>query len=356
MGKLIIDGIEFKFNNLYKEEVETDEIEAFMFYENELLTYVEMDMVTVINHRGFYGCSNLNTAIFKNLRVIGDEVFVGCPFKTIDISNVVSIGKKCFWGSEIETISFNDEVIEIPDETFRQCPNLKTIKFSSNLERIGNMAFYRANFIEKMQIPTTVTTIGTEAFYLSGKGEIILPNLINIGEEAFRASYFSKVVMNRITTITKNLFRSSKIITAEFENVEIIEDYAFDYCSEFTQVSIPKIRKIGKYVFASCGKLSFTSLPDTLEEIGAGAFGATLIAIKQLPKKINTLPDFCLSTCFSLTDLILGGKNYPIVSISTSAFLNSTNLTKLTIYTTGGQPLAGAPWGATNATIAYLPA
>lgn len=356
MGKLIIDRIEFKFNNIYKNGVETDEIESNMFYENKLLTYVEMNMITVINYQAFSRCYNLHTAIFKRLRVIGEEAFRGCGFKTIDIPNVISLGKGCFFGSDIENISLNDDITEIPYEAFRGCEGLKTIKLPSNLEKVGYMAFYRCFNVERMQIPTTIKTIENYGFYLSGAGEIILTEDVTIGKDAFWGCYFEKVVIKKITTIQKEMFGRSSIIAAEFESVDKIERMGFEFCKKLTSIFMPKIREIEDFAFQYCENLTITSLPETLEKIGAASFAVTKIAITQLPKKINVIPNSCFVGCLSLTNLTLGGKGYPMTSIDRMAFGSCDNLTNLTIYTSGGQALEGAPWGTTNATITYLEA
>ena len=249
MGKLIIDGIEFKFNSLYKEGIETDEIEAFMFSGNKLLTYVEMENIKVINLDGFSRCHNLIEAIFKNVRVIGDGVFSFCDKLTkIEVPNAISLGFGFFLKSGIESIVLNDEILEIESYAFISCLKLKNIKLPTNLERIRNNTFYAS------------------------------------------------------------------------------------------------------------GSLIITSLPETLEEIGEYAFSYTKISIKHLPKKVSIIPKSCFSNCSALRDLTLGDKGYPIISIGEYAFGSCIWLTNLTIYTTGGQALAGAPWGATNATITYLPA
>jgi len=387
MDKIIMGGVEFKFNNLYKGGVATDELSS-MFYYNREVTYVEMGKITVVNERAFYGCSKLNTVILKRLRVIGKEAFAGCAFKTIDITNVVSIGEGCFMGSKLESISLNDEITEIPTEAFRGCEVLKTIKLPSNLEMIRDRAFYRAYNV-KIELPSTIKSIAAEAFYLGGTGEINLSTEVLIGDRAFYGSNFTKIVIKKITNITAELFGRCYFITAEFENVETIGKEAFAFCRELVSVYMPKIRKIGNYAFYYCQKLIITSLPSTLEEledgafagctgltityipetikkIGAAAFAGTSISIKQFPLSVNRLPDQVVGSCYSITELTLGGKGYPIEYItpyntsgppySMGSFYDCINLTKLTIYTTGGQALAGAPWGAINATITYLPA
>ncbi|WP_278572444.1 leucine-rich repeat domain-containing protein [Fusobacterium ulcerans] len=142
MGKVVIDGVEFLFNKLYQNDSETDEIVADMFSENKLITYVEMETVTIINYGAFYGCSNLTTAIFKNLRVLGNHVFAGCNFKTIEIPNVISIGNLCFATNQsLEKIVLNDEIAEIENSTFTQCRGLVNIHLPENLEKIGSRVF-----------------------------------------------------------------------------------------------------------------------------------------------------------------------------------------------------------------------
>ena len=250
MGRIVVEGIEFLFNKLYQNGSETDEIAVNMFYKNKLLTYVEMETVTIINHDAFNYCSNLSTAIFKNVRVLGPLAFGGCGFKTIDISNVVSIGDYCFGAClNLETIILNDEITEIGFGAFNNCQQLSSIHLPENLEKLGERAFY------------------------------------------------------------------------------------------------------------NCKKLYIEKLPENLKTIGVGAFySVEKLAITQLPKQVNIISDFCFEKCYGLTNLTLGGVGYPVITIGNSPFYNCTNLKKLTIYTTGGQPLAGAPWGATNATITYLSA
>lgn len=59
--------------------------------------------------------------------------------------------------------------------------------------------------------------------------------------------------------------------------------------------------------------------------------------------------------CTSLASAVLGGIGYPVTTISANSFSGCTQAgLTITVYVTpGSQPLAEAPWGATNATIVY---
>jgi len=146
-----------------------------------------------------------------------------------------------------------------------------------------------------------------------------------------------------------------------------IGNYAFYYCQKLIITSLPStLEELEDGAFAGCTGLTITSIPETIKKIGAAAFAGTSISIRQFPLSVNRLPDQVIGGCYLITELTLGGKGHPIeyitpyntsgASYSMGSFFDCINLTKLTIYTTGGQALAGAPWGATNAAITYLPA
>ena len=197
---------------------------------------------------------------------------------------------------------------------FRSCSNLHTAIFK-NVRVIGEEAFYECYNLKKIEIPNAVS-LGVRCFMRTGIESIVLS-----------------------------------------DEMTEIEDYAFYLCLGLKNVKLPvNLERIGSNAFYPNDKLVITSLPETLEQIGERAFGYTRISINQLPKKINTIPTECFRDCLYLTDLTLGGKGYPVISIGEWAFSSCNNLKKLTIYTTNGQALTGAPWGLYTSEIIYLPA
>ena len=122
--------------------------------------------------------------------------------------------------------------------------------------------------------------------------------------------------------------RRSVIITSLPEGLTSIGDSAFSSCSNLALTYLPEgITSIGNSAFSSCSNLALTSLPEGITSIGNNAF----------------------FNCSKLTSLTFEGKPD---SIDQKAFYYCNNLTTINVPWAEGA-VAGAPWGATNATINY---
>lgn len=75
------------------------------------------------------------------------------------------IGKKCFYGSEIQKILFSVSVRKIEAEAFCDCRQLKKITFveGSMLQAIGNNCFKQSG-LEEFYAPQYLKYIGAESF------------------------------------------------------------------------------------------------------------------------------------------------------------------------------------------------
>ena len=112
------------------------------------------------------------------------------------------------------------------------------------------------------------------------------------------------------------------------EELTVIDYSAFKGCEQLALASLPKkTTRIENYAFEQCFNLAITSIPEPVTDIGFMAFGyctnLTSITFEGTPKNINS-----------------------------SAFSSCTNLTTINVPWAEGE-VAGAPWGATNATINY---
>lgn len=118
-----------------------------------------------------------------------------------------------------------------------------------------------------------------------------------------------------------------------------------------TLVTLPsEVVTIGNNAFNGCVALALTSLPSGVTNIDRSAFsGCTNLALTSLPSGVTNIGNNAFSNCFNLTSIVFEGTPTSIVS---NAFAGCTNLTDIKVPWAEGA-VAGAPWGATNATITY---
>lgn len=114
--------------------------------------------LSAIGLLAFYGCSSLET-IDVNVYEIGRSAFGDCTslktvtIKAMDIKPYAFSGCTC-----LESISL-DGVVDIYDDAFSNCSNLKWIDFGKSLRRIGSNAFGNCNSLTYLVLPSTLKSI-----------------------------------------------------------------------------------------------------------------------------------------------------------------------------------------------------
>lgn len=126
---------------------------------------------------------------------------------------------------------------------------------------------------------------------------------------------------------------------------------AFNGCSSLALTSLPSgVTNIGNNAFANCSKLALTELPSGVTSIDDYAFYyCTSLALTSLPSGVTNIGDAVFYNCSNLTSIVFEGTP---TSIASNAFAACLNLTDIKVPWAEGT-VAGAPWGATNATITY---
>lgn len=152
-----------------------------------------------------------------------------------------------------------------------------------------------------------------------------------------------------------------------------IQNSAFSYTFGLTGLTeLPDtITTIGGSAFYSC-YAPLTKLPASLTTLGGTAFRQSKITIRNIPAGVTEIPQNCFYWCSGITSMTLHSnittigsssfyknENLTMVtfkgtptSIDSSAFSSCTNLKTINVPWASGA-IAGAPWGATNATINY---
>ena len=134
-------------------------------------------------------------------------------------------------------------------------------------------------------------------------------------------------------------------------NVTTIQGCAFSKCSKLTTINgIESVNSISANAFESCTNLILGELPPKIKTIEGYAFyNCTNLSIAEFPYTVGEIKAYAFWKCLGLTSITFKGKPKTIAS---TAFTSCTNLTTINVPWAEGA-VAGAPWGATNATINY---
>ena len=169
---------------------------------------------------------------------------------------------------------------------------------------IGNNAFSNCYGWLAINIPNSVTSIGDEAFYHCW-------NLASID------------IPNSVTSIGR---------------------WAFNGCSHLESIIIPNsVTSIGEGAFDGCSDLESIIIPNSVTSIDGNTFnGCSNLLSVTIPSSVTSIESKAFAYCYKLTSVIMENPN-PI-SISYSAFYNSTNATLFVPYCSREAYLAADYW------------
>ena len=219
---------------------------------------------------------------------IGRNAFPWTACSTIQFGKSVrSIGAEAFSGCRNLNgdLTLPDSVQIVGDSAFSGCTGLNgTLTLGSSLQTIGAGAFHFCPFSGDLVIPDNVTSIGDSAFYISDylcpetQGTLTLgKNLRTIGAFAFRES-----------TYTGSLTIPDSVVE--------IGKGAFYQCENLNgTLTLGKgLRTIGERAFTDCSFSGGLTIPEGVTEIAEGAFcSSSKYSSSPAPGKITgtlTLP------------------------------------------------------------------
>lgn len=138
-----------------------------------------------------------------------------------------------------------------------------------------------------------------------------------------------------------------------------IGDYAFAYCAALNEIDIPNsVVSIGERAFWY-GEFERIALPDSIREISDAAFTCcTNLTEITFPSSLEVLGEGVFDTCNNLTSVTFSGTPIQINQNAFSGKAAPGSVAKRPPITSIMVPwaegaVAGAPWGATQATITY---
>ena len=289
------------------------------------------DTVTEIGGSAFENCDNLtNVRISKNLADIGIMAFGNCDalteieipksISTVRYNEFYSPVRGPFTGSNsLQTITFEDGMTWIPGYILAGCSGFTTVRIPDTVTTIGDGAFRDCEKLESITIPDSVTKIGGSAFENCDNltNVKISKNLADIGIMAFGncdalaeieiPKSISTVRYNEFYSPVRGPFTGSNLLqTITFEDgMTWLPGYILAGCSGFTTVKIPEtVTEIGKGAFRDCSRLESITIPDTVTMIGDSAFeNCDNLKNVNISENLKKLGIMAFGNCDALTEI-----------------------------------------------------
>lgn len=280
-------------------------------------------------------CSFPVTAFSATDFVVEDGVLLSYQGKSSSVtipSGVYAIGDSAFENNKTITSVNLKGVSVIGNKAFANCISLNTVTNTTDISSCGAYAFFNTPFQNSYTDKTLI--LGSVLVYSTEKGDVIIDD--------------------KVVSISPYAFSGNSKITSVFigDNVSSVGEGAFYNCSSLKDVSISKyVSYIGAYAFEGTSFLSSfkdtflvvgngilvdvnttaatVTVPDTVRQIGAGAFYKnTIIKKVLLPESVTAINMRAFSGCTALTDVVLPET---LVLIDNEAFSNCTSLKSIVV-------------------------
>ncbi|MBQ2848436.1 MAG: leucine-rich repeat domain-containing protein [Clostridia bacterium] len=254
-------------------------------------------------------------------------------------NNVKTVPDHFAANSDIERINLPDSIEHIGESAFSDCRKLTEINLPKNVKTIGDFAFYNCDLLTEVLFPDTVISLGERAFGgCDGLTQITLPkNVETVGKWAFY-----------------NCDSATEITIPE--NVRSFSQHAFQWCDSVTMVNInavsctvvpettseelPKspfislknlkninigdtVKELPSYLFSSVDTIDVIVLPDSVTDIGAGAFANSSISSLENCKNLESIEEYAFINCKNLSSFDFGNE---LMLIGMEAFKGCTDL------------------------------
>lgn len=334
--------------------------------------------VTRIGSFAFYSSGTLQSIQLPDtLKSIGSEALSNTALKMVELpDSVESVGSKAFSGCRsLEQVKLPAGLKVLPLECFYGCASLREIVLPDTLQSIGGSAFADCEKLREIRLPASVFAIGSNAFSNCTKLEGYIVEKGSYAEEYCIGKYLPysyvdgtkpertvKTVsgtcgrdltwtledgtltvsgtgeMDNYMVVTEEGFVTGTTAPWEEmlidtviieEGVTSVGDYAFAYCDEVKQVSLPEtLTYLGIEAFTSCS-ITEVELPDAISMIELNTFLSCHHLQKvKLPAGLRCIPFGMFQRCSALRDITLPES---VETVENDAFAGCTSLEELRI-------------------------
>ena len=188
--------------------------------------------------------------------------------------------------------------------------------------------------------PAAAKPANNEIWYTNGsateattpyKADVFGANIVSNTYDAEKECWVIKFDGD-VTTIGNYAFEYCSSLTSVTipDSVTAIGDRAFDFCSSLTSVTIPdSVTTIGRWAFSECSSLTSVTIGDSVTTIGNYAFRfCRSLTSVTIPDSVTTIGDGAFEDCSSLTSVTIPDS---VTTIGDYAFYGCRSLTSLTI-------------------------
>ena len=258
-----------------------------------------------------------------------------------------------FEDSKVQSVTFSDEVENIPAYAFSGCSALTIVSIPNGVTSIGSSAFYGCSALTDLTIGEGVKTIGDNAFANTGAMSVTV-NVATAGYSSSPIFEDSKVqsvtFSDEVENIPDDAFYGCSALTdlTIGEGVTTIGEDAFGYCSALTTVSIPNgVTSIGDEAFRNCSALTDLTIGEGVTTIGDNAFANTgALVVKwnavnvatagssrypifegnkvqsvTFSDKVENIPSYMFIGCNKMETVLIGGQGAK-VKVSENSLIN----------------------------------
>lgn len=216
-------------------------------------------------------------------------------------STVTTFGYCCFRRSDIETISFPEQLYAIDNCAFSECENLKTVTFTGGIQYVYSEAFRNCTSLEEIRIESSMQYISEGTFRGCEKLKKVY---IGPDVRSFQKTWFTECSIEELTFDESNPYFA-------------MEGGLLMNASK-TQLLCPLDATLSSYL-----------IPDSVTNIADGAFMETSIESLTIPEQVDWIGPYCFYGCSSLRSLNMASlqNNY----VSSYLCMNCENLEEVVL-------------------------
>lgn len=283
------------------------------------LKEVSFPAATAFGSGCFIDCESLTKVNFPLCTAISDKMFFiaqasvcTSTLKTIDLSNITTIGTSAFEGCKaLEDVVDFSKVTTVGERAFRECITLKNVDLS-NVTTTGDYAFFRCwGFTGELNMPK-LTAPGKYLFReCKNITKVSAPVLENMSLYMFaECTALADIDMPVLKKVENFSFNKCEGLTkVDMPTVETIIAGGFSGCVNIKTINLPNVKSIGGTVFNGCALVTTISLPalETFINNGGAFSGMTGLTSYDVPllATLETVPSSLFQNCKSLTAIDL---------------------------------------------------